>query len=244
MFVLNENQKGLASTDKSAVISVLRSTNDAKISSEGHPAQPTQAFVTTLTTQDEKLTTHIIFHLRESQGRIVYSWDGESFAQDQLRSVEEQALDFVENMGFAMDNLKVGALAGTDRNQILDGLPIFTDGMAQEASAEEDLSSPELLLEDVVPLDELEAEFKRPDSQGSRPDISVMDTVDLISSPQPKDSPVPMEGAERVSTVAQVLSPPKAAEAPSMAVKKEVDLTGDPRGTDRMRSLLRFLGSF
>ena len=102
MFIINDEMKGLEEGAK--IFSILHSINAPRISAVDRPAEVTRAFICS-TEEGSKFLTHVILYLTESQARVVYTWDAGPVATNKRGGVEEEALDFVESMGFMMDNL-------------------------------------------------------------------------------------------------------------------------------------------
>ncbi len=153
MFAVNETHKGLQG-EHSKVISVLHSLNEPKIAAADHPAEPTKAFVVTMGGNDAgEYQTHIVLFLTKTQDRVMYSWDDGSYSQDERSSIEEQALDFVENMGFMMDNLNLETLEDSQRVSVVKGLPVFEEVSAvEEKISQEDQAE----LDDLDLIDDLD----------------------------------------------------------------------------------------
>jgi len=85
------------------VITLLNSTIRAHIALAG-PSESTDAFVCTIKT-GEYYETLIYFYLVQSNKGIVYHWDQGPQAREQAKTVEKEALRFLEAMGFQMDSL-------------------------------------------------------------------------------------------------------------------------------------------
>ena len=143
MFVLNEGQNGLKE-DEGNLVSVLHSINEPRIAAADRPAELTKAFVCTVATGKDELQSHIVLYLTASGLRVMYSWDTEGFDPSLQEEVEMEALDFVENMGFMMDNLNISKLSDDKRNQLLEGLPIYEGSSAVSIPVVEDAAEPDI----------------------------------------------------------------------------------------------------
>ncbi len=152
MFILNETQKGLPKNTEPRVVSVLNSINEPKIAAADHSAEPTQAYVCTIS-EGEKLLTHIVLYLSKSHDRVMYSWDEGAVPPKKQPEVESEALDFVENMGFMMDNLNLAKFSKEQRQELLADLPVFSEEKGKSKGKEKSKPKEE---EAVVLLDEVE----------------------------------------------------------------------------------------
>ncbi len=111
------------------IVSLLSSINQPLVAAEDHPAETTQAYICTLLDRQSRPETFIYLHLLESNQSILY---GSSIAMtgDMDRAqVEMDAIDFVESLGFIMDEANLapqvenGTLAST--------LPIFMSDLSR-----------------------------------------------------------------------------------------------------------------
>jgi hypothetical protein len=134
MFILDEEFQGFSNPTET-VISVLQSINEPKIAAAERAAEPTQAFVIT-TDSDGQLRAHIVLCLVNSGERLTYSWDEGPFAEGQRAEIEGEALDFVESMGFMMDNLGVEKLSAEQKKEVLTELPAFAPSKVEAPGAE------------------------------------------------------------------------------------------------------------
>jgi hypothetical protein len=157
MFAVNETHKGLQD-EKTSVISVLHSINEPKIAATDHPAEETKAFVVTLgDSSPGQYQTHIVLYLTQTQERVMYSWEDGAYVQDERTAIEEEALDFVENMGFMMDNLNLESLDDAQRVKVVQDLPVFEGSSAPLPSAEDEVQLDELdLIDDLDLLEDVE----------------------------------------------------------------------------------------
>ncbi len=210
MFVINERQKGLPKGTQKRIVSLLHSINEPKIAVADRPAETTRAFVCTVEEAPKKFQIHVVLHLTRSQTKVMFSSDLELFPQEKLRTMEDEALDFVESMGFMMDNMNVPKLPPKDCQAMLKDLPIFEDPaqefsaskMAEEIRQQESVEeSPSSIVKSKRELDQpkienesfslkdLDAEFEREVEEGSGIEVSLKSVMNWNESSSPKGSP-------------------------------------------------------
>ena len=144
MFIVNDQMNGLPR--EASLISILHSVNEPMIAAADHPAEATRAYICLVSNGKNRLESHIIFYLPQSKMRVMYTWEEGAFEPDGKSQVEEEALDFVENMGFMMDNTNLQKLSGNKRESLLSELPIFSgDEPTRETLPLEDLDELDIL---------------------------------------------------------------------------------------------------
>jgi hypothetical protein len=154
MFIVNQKRKGVKK-EFDRFLTVLHSINEPMIAAADHPAEATQAFICTMSLPDDRIEAHIILFLKQSGLRVMYSWDEGEMNADLKMEMEEEALDFVENMGFMMDNLNLEKLSADQRKQMLAELPIYEGAAGPEPPPIQEIF-PEEELEELVAMEEEE----------------------------------------------------------------------------------------
>jgi len=176
MFVVNEQQKGLKA-ENAMVLSVLHSINEPKIAAADHPAEPTQAFVVTVGEGGAgTLQTHIVLYQVQSNQRVLYSWRDGAYPIKERTRIEEEALDFVEHMGFMMDNLNLETMQEAQRDSALTELPIFDAPLKAAAP----LGGATVAEKDIVDLDGL-GEILEPVGMEREDQEDAQDLADLLA---------------------------------------------------------------
>lgn len=186
MFVYDEQHKGLSPTEKEKLVGVFHSVNKPKIVAGDRPAEATRAFICTFQDNSKSFQIQVLLYLTQTDMKMRYRPTSGGFGQDQYKEFEEEALSFVESMGFMMDNLNLDKLTPSQRKNALAALPIFEEKAQKKTvqkKAEEKQPSTfsrssgdksmDLDLDDVLALDELEAEFGRADEELAQIDKAI-----------------------------------------------------------------------
>jgi hypothetical protein len=172
----------------------------------------------------------------KSRASLVYLSDHGAGELGRGKELETEALDFVESMGFMMDNLNLKRMGAADRASALAAIPIFQGGgsASPAASAGDEIpivtrtrpkSTPEAMeLDDTLALEDLESEFRREEIEISEVD-SALDVL-LGASPEGE------KPALAIPTIVPESLPPVAEEKP--------ERERDPR----WRTIARLLASF
>lgn len=216
MFVVSDNT-GKFNADRNQVVSVLHSMNEPMIAAADRPVEETQAFVVISTAGAAKVVAHVVLFLKASKVRVVYEWDEGPVEVGRRAELEDEALDFVENMGFMMDNFGLEKMPTKQRDQALIELPIFEKQKATLLSGDTMAKLDSLENSDEIPLVELEEEFER--SPGGADLLSEDSQADLLKMAS-------LTELEEVSDSFQAPTPAKTVFEPKAAATRKDD-SGD-----------------
>lgn len=106
------------------IITLLNSTIRPQVAIAG-PTEPADAYVCTFKRDDNTYETLIYFTLVQSNKGIVYHWDEGPQPRDNAKSVEREALRFLDEMGFQMDSLHFRKQSAEEQQRLMDTLPCF-----------------------------------------------------------------------------------------------------------------------
>lgn len=114
----------------SKVAHLFRSMREVQLALPGVPAQQASAYLCQYHTQGG-VATVAIFHLHKSQVLSFYFSDPRVVPEQKIDSMLDQALNFVESMGFLMTDQDIHLLDATDQEMLWVSLPIKS-GLANE----------------------------------------------------------------------------------------------------------------
>lgn len=163
MFTVDKTLKYIDHSDKK-MLSILKSSNQPLIAAADRPAEPTESFICSYRNSKKKIETYIMLHLVKSGIRVFYASDKGEFSPDEFTDVEIDALEFLESMGFTMDNIGFQKLKDKEKDELFASLPIFKE--PEEASIEaqndeeEDFIRPDEMaqdLEDVLSEEDMQS---------------------------------------------------------------------------------------
>ena len=107
----------------SKVAHLFRSMREVQLALPGFPAQQASAYLCQYQTQGG-VATVAIFHLHKSQVLSFYFSDPRVVPEQKIDSMLDQALNFVESMGFLMTDQDIHLLDATDQEMLWASLPI------------------------------------------------------------------------------------------------------------------------
>ncbi|MFH1018054.1 MAG: hypothetical protein V1798_07725 [Pseudomonadota bacterium] len=172
MFILDEEFQGFSNPEEK-VLSVFQSINEPKVAAAERPAEPAQACIV-IGRDGIELEIHVVLHLKSSGVFVGYSWDEGPFSSSQRPGMEGEALDFVESMGFMMNNLSVEKMTPEQKKEVFGEMSVFGAWPKADAATRE----PELDEEAEKPT---RAEFGIGVSKGAAPEV-VPELESLLSS--------------------------------------------------------------
>jgi hypothetical protein len=123
VFSLDDTVRGFDAS-REQVAALFQSINAPHVAIPGRRAGPAQAFIACLR-GTQGFTVTIYLWLSESQDCAVYVTDGVAQTPEDYRTLQTDALGFVESMGFMMDNLNYRALASDRQIEVLGSLPMY-----------------------------------------------------------------------------------------------------------------------
>ncbi|RMG13637.1 MAG: hypothetical protein D6729_14680 [Deltaproteobacteria bacterium] len=142
--------------DRSQVVSIIESINHPHIGVPGFDPQVTQAYVVGVRVPTGLFQIYVYLYLTEDRRAVIYTYSGGAVDLEHYPEVEAEALNFVESMGFMVDNANFRNLPPEEQEALMRSLPCFhADLVAWSAEGEE-------ALEDAVVLEPDEDDVLEP----------------------------------------------------------------------------------
>ncbi|RME27076.1 MAG: hypothetical protein D6806_05180 [Deltaproteobacteria bacterium] len=157
------------------LVAVIESVNTPMVAAEGRPLEPTKAYILGVRNQDGTFSIYIYLHLQQSNQCLIYLHQPPAVTLENYQNTELEALQFVESMGFIVDNLNYAALSQEQRQDVLARLPVFTENLAAFTGAEgAGQQQPEDSQEQILELEPIEQAEER-----QEPSLSNFDAARL-----------------------------------------------------------------
>ena len=114
------------------ILLLLISLNRPMVALEDYSTDEADATICTVRRESDMVST--VVHLLLQQGRVAlfYRFESDPYPVDLRSPVEEEALDFVESLGFIMDDTRFAAMGPDERKALLER-PIFTGALSTGA---------------------------------------------------------------------------------------------------------------
>ncbi|RLB52506.1 MAG: hypothetical protein DRI34_14630 [Deltaproteobacteria bacterium] len=148
------------------IVAIIESINSPMVAAEGRPLEPAKAYIVGLRNSSGLFSIYIYLHLIQSADCLIYLHDPVEVPMDAYHDTELEALQFVESMGFMVDNVNFRNLDQQQQGEVLDRMPIFQQdlqafsqrqqGQSETGEEQEDGEAGEEVLE-LEPLEEVAA---------------------------------------------------------------------------------------
>lgn len=123
MFNIDERLKGLPAR-RDQVVALYQSINSPHLLVPGKPAGAAQGYIAGIR-GPVGFGVFVYLYLAEVADCAVYVHDLRSLTPEQYREVEQEAIAFLESMGFMMDNLNFSTLPVERQEELIRTLPVF-----------------------------------------------------------------------------------------------------------------------
>ncbi|MFZ5469267.1 MAG: social motility and stimulation tgl protein [Myxococcota bacterium] len=140
MFSIDDRLRGLPAT-KEQVVSLYQSINTPHLAVPGKPAGPAQAFIVGLRGSGG-FAVFVYLYLNAGADCAVYIPSRKNVTAEQYKEDENEAMGFVESMGFMMDNMNFRGLSAADQEQLVKTLPVFQKDPRQAAGGAKGAPAP------------------------------------------------------------------------------------------------------
>ena len=108
------------------VVAVVESINQPQVSIPGKPSQQVFGHLVGLRNGNGSFSIYVALFLPKSGENVVYVHDRRQLTVDEYRAVEVEGLQFLESMGFMLDNLNFRNLSADVQDRTLKRIPLFS----------------------------------------------------------------------------------------------------------------------
>lgn len=88
--------------EEDRVVQVQKGMNKLRVSVGEHVSEPSQVYIITAS-EGDLYESYILFYMLEPGIRVIYGHEGNPYGPDDLEEVEQEAVDFVEEMGAILE---------------------------------------------------------------------------------------------------------------------------------------------
>jgi hypothetical protein len=103
----------------------------------GKNPQGVQAYLVGLRNANASFSIYIYLLLSETKEPVIYAFEKAQFPLEAYREAEVEALQFVESMGFMVENLNFRSQSAEIQDELLKRIPAFSPPAAKSAPADE-----------------------------------------------------------------------------------------------------------
>jgi hypothetical protein len=117
------------------VVAVVESINQPQVSIPGKPAQQVLGHLVGVRNGNGTFSIYVALHLPKSGENVVYVSERRQLTVEEYRDVEIEGLQFLESMGFMLDNLNFRNLSPETQGETLRRIPLFSQQRPRAESA-------------------------------------------------------------------------------------------------------------
>ncbi|HXN40991.1 MAG TPA: social motility and stimulation tgl protein [Myxococcaceae bacterium] len=148
MFTLDEKLRTINAT-REQILSLHQSLNSPHLAIPGKQAGPAQAFIVVVRGPAD-FSVYVYLYLADGPDCAIYVPKQRSVPKEKYRAQEEEALAFVESMGFMMDPINFQGLNAAAQVELLRTLPLFKRDLQPSAPAPQAEAKPVSALAKVI----------------------------------------------------------------------------------------------
>jgi hypothetical protein len=113
-------------TSREQVVAIIESINQPQVSIPGKPSQQMFGYLVGIRNVNGTFSINVALHAPRTGENVVYAHEQRQLAVEQYRDVEIEGLQFLESMGFMLDNVNFRNLDATLQEQTLRRIPLFS----------------------------------------------------------------------------------------------------------------------
>jgi hypothetical protein len=115
------------------IVAIIESINSPMVAAGNRPLEPAKAYILGVRNKSGRFSIFIYLHLVQSQECMIYLHSPAEIAMEQYHEIEVEALQFVETMGFMVDNMNFRNLSPEQKAQVMEALPMFHEDLREFA---------------------------------------------------------------------------------------------------------------
>ena len=111
---------------RESVVAVVESINQPQVSIPGKTSQQVFGHLAGVRNANNSFSIYVGLHLPGTGENVIYVHDRRQLTVEEYRDVEVEGLQFLESMGFMLDNLNFRNLAPEMQDNTLKRIPLFS----------------------------------------------------------------------------------------------------------------------
>ena len=123
------------SAARDTVVAIVESINQPQVSIPGKASQQVLGHLVGVRNPNNTFSIYVALHLPKSGENVVYVHGRRQLTVEEYRDVEVEGLQFLESMGFMLDNLNFRNLAPALQDATLKRVPLFSQPRAPAPAA-------------------------------------------------------------------------------------------------------------
>ncbi len=117
------------------VVAIVESINQPQVSIPGKASQQVVGHLVGIRNGNGTVSIYVGLHLPRTGENVIYCHTRRQLTVEEYREVEVEGLQFLESMGFMLDNLNFRNLAADMQDRTLKRIPLFSEPRAPAVAA-------------------------------------------------------------------------------------------------------------
>ncbi len=134
MFTIVHDLKYIG-TDRENIVGIIEAVNLPLVAAEGKPLERARVWIIGAMNPAGSFSIYIYLHLIENNVCQIYLCDPMEITREEYAAMEQEALDFVESMGFIVENTNFRNLSKQHQQEMIDSIPAFFEDINRFAQA-------------------------------------------------------------------------------------------------------------
>lgn len=119
------------------IVAIIESVNQPHVAIPGKSPQPAKGYVTGVRNSNATFSIYVYLVMSVAQETVIYANAQSQFPLEAYREIETEALNFVESMGFMMENVNFRNQPREAQDELMVRLPLFRPPTAVAMVVEE-----------------------------------------------------------------------------------------------------------
>jgi hypothetical protein len=117
------------------VVAIVESINQPQVSIPGKASQQVFGHLVGIRNGNGTFSIYVALHLPKTGENVIYCHDRRQLSVEEYREVEVEGLQFLESMGFMLDNLNFRNLSAEMQDRTMKRMPLFSEPRAAPTAA-------------------------------------------------------------------------------------------------------------
>ena len=117
------------------VVAIVESINQPQVSIPGKPSQQVLGHLVGIRNGNGTFSIYVALHLPKAGENVIYCHSRRQLTVEEYRDVEIEGLQFLESMGFMLDNLNFRNLSAEMQDRTIKRIPLFSEPRAPAVAA-------------------------------------------------------------------------------------------------------------
>jgi len=121
------------------IVAIIESINSPMVAAANKPLEPAKAFIMGVRNSSGSFSIYIYLHLLQSRECMIYLHDSGEIPMESYHETELEAIQFVESMGFMLDNINFRDMQPEQQFNFIEKCPMFFEDLEEGKESRKNL---------------------------------------------------------------------------------------------------------